>query len=38
MNGEELGLLIGKHGATIDALQHIAFRAALPRRAAIASR
>jgi spoIIIJ-associated protein len=29
VNGEELGLLIGKHGATIDALQHIALRAAL---------
>ncbi|HZI91473.1 MAG TPA: R3H domain-containing nucleic acid-binding protein [Thermoleophilaceae bacterium] len=29
VNGEELGLLIGKHGATIDALQHIAMRAAL---------
>ncbi len=29
MNGEELGLLIGKHGATIDALQHVAMRAAL---------
>jgi spoIIIJ-associated protein len=28
VNGDELGLLIGKHGATIDALQHIAFRAA----------
>jgi spoIIIJ-associated protein len=28
VNGEELGLLIGKHGATIDALQHLAFRAA----------
>jgi spoIIIJ-associated protein len=28
VNGEELGLLIGKHGATIDALQHIAWRAA----------
>lgn len=28
VNGEELGLLIGKHGATIDALQHIAARAA----------
>jgi spoIIIJ-associated protein len=28
VNGEDLGLLIGKHGATIDALQHIAFRAA----------
>ena len=29
VNGEDLGLLIGKHGATIDALQHIALRAAL---------
>jgi spoIIIJ-associated protein len=28
VNGEELGLLIGKHGSTIDALQHLAFRAA----------
>ena len=28
VNGEDLGLLIGKHGATIDAIQHIAFRAA----------
>jgi spoIIIJ-associated protein len=28
VNGEDLGLLIGKHGSTIDALQHIAFRAA----------
>jgi spoIIIJ-associated protein len=28
VNGEELGLLIGKHGATIDALQHLASRAA----------
>ena len=28
VNGDELGLLIGKHGATIDALQHLAFRAA----------
>ncbi len=28
-NGEELGLLIGKHGATIDALQHLGMRAAL---------
>ncbi len=26
--GRDLGLLIGKHGSTIDALQHIAFRAA----------
>ena len=29
VNGEDLGLLIGKHGATIDALQHVAMRAAL---------
>lgn len=29
VDGEELGLLIGKHGATIDALQHVAMRAAL---------
>src|SRR3954463_5612398 len=28
VNGEDLGLLIGKHGATIDAVQHLAFRAA----------
>lgn len=28
VNGDELGILIGKHGATIDALQHLAFRAA----------
>jgi spoIIIJ-associated protein len=28
VNGDELGLLIGKHGATIDAVQHIAFRGA----------
>jgi spoIIIJ-associated protein len=28
VNGDDLGLLIGKHGATIDAIQHIAFRAA----------
>jgi spoIIIJ-associated protein len=27
VNGEELGLLIGKHGATIDAVQHLAMRA-----------
>ena len=27
VNGEDLGILIGKHGATIDALQHIAARA-----------
>ena len=28
VNGDDLGLLIGKHGATIDALQHLAFLAA----------
>ena len=28
VNGEDLGLLIGKHGTTIDALQHIAARVA----------
>ena len=37
VEGEELGLLIGKHGTTIDALQHLAMRIALrgeadPRR------
>ena len=35
VNGDHLGLLIGKHGMTIDALQHLAFRAAfrgLPER------
>jgi spoIIIJ-associated protein len=28
VNGEDLGLLIGKHGTTIDALQHLATRIA----------
>jgi spoIIIJ-associated protein len=28
VNGDELGLLIGRHGTTIDALQHVAMRAA----------
>jgi spoIIIJ-associated protein len=28
VNGEDLGLLIGRRGGTIDALQHLAFRAA----------
>ncbi len=28
MHGEDVGLLIGKHGATIDALQHLAIRMA----------
>jgi spoIIIJ-associated protein len=32
VNGDELGLLIGKHGATIDAIQHLAFRAAFRGR------
>jgi predicted RNA-binding protein Jag len=32
VNGEGLGLLIGKHGATIDALQHLVFRAAFRGR------
>jgi spoIIIJ-associated protein len=29
VEGEDLGLLIGKHGATIDALQHLGMRIAL---------
>jgi len=29
VDGDDLGLLIGKHGATIDALQHVAMRVAL---------
>jgi spoIIIJ-associated protein len=32
VNGDDLGILIGKHGATIDALQHLAFRAAFSDR------
>src|SRR5436309_518731 len=28
VNGDELGLMIGKHGSTIDALQHLAVRIA----------
>jgi spoIIIJ-associated protein len=28
VNGDDLGLLIGKHGSTIDAVQHLAFRSA----------
>jgi spoIIIJ-associated protein len=28
VNGDDLGLLIGRHGATIDAVQHLAMRAA----------
>jgi spoIIIJ-associated protein len=30
VNGDDLGLLIGKHGSTIDALQHLAVRIAFP--------
>jgi spoIIIJ-associated protein len=33
VNGDELGLLIGKHGATIDALQHLAVRITMQGRA-----
>lgn len=32
VNGDDLGLLIGKHGATIDALQHLAVRIVYPQR------
>ena len=32
VNGEDLGLLIGKHGQTIDALQHLVWRAAFHGR------
>ncbi|MFN2615788.1 MAG: protein jag [Thermoleophilaceae bacterium] len=32
VEGDDLGLLIGKHGVTIDALQHLAFRAAFQGR------
>ncbi|SEH11105.1 protein jag [Thermoleophilum album] len=28
IEGEDVGILIGRHGATIDAVQHLAFRAA----------
>src|SRR4051812_37065244 len=39
INGEDLGLLIGKHGATIDALQHLAarigFRGQVDRKAVV---
>ena len=30
--GDDLGLLIGHHGQTIDAIQHIAYRFAFPSR------
>jgi spoIIIJ-associated protein len=29
LHGEELGLFIGRHGQTIDAVQHLAYRAAM---------
>jgi spoIIIJ-associated protein len=29
MGGQDLGLVIGRHGQTIDALQHLAYRVAL---------
>lgn len=31
VQGDELGLLIGRHGQTIDAIQHVAYRVALQR-------
>ena len=37
VNGPELGLLIGRHGSTIDALQDVASRAAYAQAPAIAS-
>jgi len=33
LHGEELGLFIGRHGQTIDAIQHLIFRIALARGA-----
>jgi spoIIIJ-associated protein len=33
VHGEDLGLFIGRHGQTIDAVQHIIFRIALARGA-----
>jgi spoIIIJ-associated protein len=33
VHGEDLGLFIGRHGQTIDAVQHIVFRIALTRGA-----
>jgi spoIIIJ-associated protein len=39
VNGDDLGLMIGKHGATIDALQHLAqrigFRGSADRKAVV---
>jgi spoIIIJ-associated protein len=34
VNGDDLGILIGKHGSTIDALQHLALRVAFKGGAA----
>jgi spoIIIJ-associated protein len=34
VNGDDLGILIGKHGSTIDALQHLALRVAFQGGAA----
>jgi spoIIIJ-associated protein len=33
VHGDDLGLFIGRHGQTIDAVQHIAFRIAIARGA-----
>jgi spoIIIJ-associated protein len=33
VHGQDLGLFIGRHGQTIDAVQHLAFRIALARGA-----
>src|SRR3954463_15242292 len=33
VHGHDLGLFIGRHGQTIDAVQHLAFRIALARGA-----
>jgi spoIIIJ-associated protein len=38
VSGEDLGLFIGRHGQTIDAVQHLAQRAAGPRSATDARR
>jgi spoIIIJ-associated protein len=38
VSGEDLGLFIGRHGQTIDAVQHLAQRAAGPRTAPDARR
>ena len=34
LEGDDLGLFIGRHGQTIDAVQHLAFKIGEPRRAA----